>query len=163
MHVVVTGATGFIGQALVRAMHRRGWRIRALVRHPSGLASQWLASLGVQLVEADVGSPERLVPAMRGIDLLVHAAGVNEIGASPAVRERMREVNLRGTDHVLGAARLAGVRRSLYVSTAWVLGTAAATRPTRPSRTTGGTGAPTNASPAKRMRWRSTGASADCR
>jgi dihydroflavonol-4-reductase len=122
MQVFLTGATGFIGQALVRAMRRRAWHIRALVRDSDGVTARWLTSQGCTLVPGDVTQPHGLFQAMAGADVLVHNAGVYELGATAAAAARMQQVNVQGTHHVLGAALQAGVPRTVYVSTVWALG-----------------------------------------
>src|SRR5690606_19045040 len=122
MHIFLTGGTGFIGQALVRALRARGWTVDALVREPAGAPARWLAAQGCRLVRGDVTSPDGLREAMAGADAVIHNAGVYEFGAGVAQRARMQQVNLRGTDHVLGAALAAGVPRTVYVSTVLALG-----------------------------------------
>jgi dihydroflavonol-4-reductase len=122
MKVLLTGGTGFIGQAVLRAMRRRGWEVHALVRDPQGEPARWMATQGVKLVAGDVTRREGLREAMAGADVVMHNAGVYELGANAALRERMQQVNVRGTDHVLGAALEAGVPRTVYVSTVWALG-----------------------------------------
>ena len=63
MHVFLTGATGFIGQALVRAMRRRGWTVDALVRDPQSAPARWLAGQGCRLVPGDVTLIMPVLPA----------------------------------------------------------------------------------------------------
>ena len=60
MQVFLTGATGFIGQVLVRAMRGRGWQVTALVRDPDAAAGRWLAGQGVRLLRGDVTQPAGL-------------------------------------------------------------------------------------------------------
>ena len=122
MEVFLTGATGFIGQALVRAMRRRSWNVRAQVRDMNGAPARWLIEKGVQLVPGDVTRPEGMRQAMAGSDLVLHNAGIYEFGSDAALRARMEAVNVQGTANVLGAALEAGVPRTLYVSTVWALG-----------------------------------------
>lgn len=122
MRVLLTGATGFIGQALVRALRARGWDVTALVRRPDAAQAQWLKRQGCTLAVGDVTSESGLREAMTGADVVIHNAGVYELGASAAERERMDAVNVRGTELVLGAAHAAGVPRTVYVSTVWALG-----------------------------------------
>lgn len=122
MKVFLTGGTGFIGQALVRAMATRGWRVKALVRDPAGAAAQWLQQMGATLVAGDVTQVEGLLPALAHSDVVLHNAGVYEIGADAATAERMHRANVVGTQNVLGAALAAKVRRTVYVSTVWALG-----------------------------------------
>lgn len=122
MQVFLTGGTGFIGQALVRALRSRDWAVDALVRDPDAPAARWLAARGCRLVRGDVTRADGLADAMRGADVVIHNAGVYEFGTTAAQRDRMRAVNIRGTDAVLGAAHAAGVARCVYVSSVWALG-----------------------------------------
>lgn len=120
--VFLTGATGFIGQALVRHMRQRGWAVHALVRMPQSAPAQWLAAQGCTLVPGDVTHSAGLQQAMAGMDVVVHNAGVYELGADAALCERMQQVNVQGTDTVLGAAHAANVPRTVYVSSVVGLG-----------------------------------------
>lgn len=72
--VAVTGATGFVGLHLVRALARRGWRLRLLVRRWSPLPS--LAGIEAELVLGDVTSEPALRQLVEGADAVVHAAGL---------------------------------------------------------------------------------------
>lgn len=122
MKVFLTGGTGFIGQALVQRILARGWSLKVLVRDPEGAAARWVAQQGASLVRGDVTSPAGLAAGLSGSDLLIHNAGVYEFGADATTIARMSAVNVQGTENILGAAHAAGVRRSVYVSTAWALG-----------------------------------------
>jgi dihydroflavonol-4-reductase len=122
MKVFLTGGTGFIGQAIVRAMRERDWQVHALVRDVRSLPAHWLAGKGCTLISGDVTRPDGLAAAMAGMDTVIHNAGVYEFGADAATRQRMQQVNVSGTDHVLGASFRAGVPRTVYVSSAVALG-----------------------------------------
>jgi nucleoside-diphosphate-sugar epimerase len=122
MKVFLTGGTGFIGQAIVRAMRGRGWEVHALVRDVKSAPARWLAEKGSTLVTGDVTRLEGLADAMAGMDVVMHNAGVYELGADAAARERMQQVNVNGTDQVLGAALHAGAPRTVYVSSVVALG-----------------------------------------
>jgi dihydroflavonol-4-reductase len=122
MNIFLTGGTGFIGQALVRALRGRGWQVTALVRDPLAGPARWLAARGCSLVTGDVTRPDGLARAMAGADVVIHNAGMYELGPCAAERKRMQQVNVDGTDHVLAAAFASGVPRTVYVSTAWALG-----------------------------------------
>ena len=128
MQIFLTGATGFVGQALVRALRARHWDVRALVRDEGSAPARWLADKGCALVRGDVTQAAGLAEAMARADVVLHNAGLYELGADAALRARMQQVNVQGTEHVLAAAQAAGVPRTVYVSTVWSLGqTGAAT------------------------------------
>jgi dihydroflavonol-4-reductase len=122
MKVFLTGGTGFIGQAIVRTMRQRDWAVHALVRDMKSAPARWLAEQGCTLVPGDVTRAEGLAQAMAGMDLVMHNAGVYELGGDASTQARMQQVNVAGTDHVLGAAMQAGVLRTLYVSSVVALG-----------------------------------------
>lgn len=122
MKVFLTGGTGFIGQALVRAMRARDWALTVLVRQPQAPAARWLVDQGATLMPGDVTEDGPWLRSLGDHDLVVHNAGVYEIGADRATAARMASVNPGGTERVLGACHAAGVPRTLYVSTVWGLG-----------------------------------------
>jgi nucleoside-diphosphate-sugar epimerase len=113
----VTGATGFLGGALVRALRERGDEVAALVRDPSRARR-----LTGEIVEGDVSDRTRLATQMQGSDAVFHVAAMYEVGIPRSAQPRMFEANVRGTENVLDAAVDAGVRRIVYVSTINVFG-----------------------------------------
>jgi dihydroflavonol-4-reductase len=108
----VTGATGHLGNVLVRELLRRGKRVRALVE--PGDDARALDGLDVQLVRGDVLRPETLPAAFGGVEVAFHLAGVVSISSLDV--ERVRTVNVDGTRNVVEAVRRAGVRRLVYTS-----------------------------------------------
>jgi dihydroflavonol-4-reductase len=111
--VVVTGATGFLGNVLLRTFPPGvGPRPRALVRR--GTDHTAIADLDVEQVEGDVGDYESLVRAFAGADVVFHLAGIVSIGSGKL--QRLRATNVEGTRKVLAACREAGVRRLVYCS-----------------------------------------------
>lgn len=122
MRIFLTGATGFIGRALVDALRRRDWEVTALVRRPGADEARALAALGVRLVAGDVTDPATLRGPMTGVDAVIHNAGCYEMGVDAAGRARMAAVNIDGTRNVLAAARELGVPKTVYVSTAFAYG-----------------------------------------
>lgn len=105
MRALVTGATGFLGSHVARALAARGDEVRVLVRPTSDRAR--LDGVAVEAAVGDVTDVASVVDAVAGTDLVVHCAAVVDIG-SPDQR-RMDAVNVGGTEHVLGAAADAGV------------------------------------------------------
>jgi dihydroflavonol-4-reductase len=122
MNVFLTGGTGFIGQSLVARILKRGWTLKALVRDPDAAAAKAIAVQGVTLVQGDVATAFELTSVLEKSDVLIHSAGVYELGADRATRRRMHDVNVKGTDAMLSAAYAAGVPRVIYVSSVWALG-----------------------------------------
>jgi len=113
----VTGATGHLGNVLVRELLRRGKRVRALVE--PGDEARALAGLDVEEVRGDVLRPETLPAAFEGVDVFFHLAGVVSISSLDI--ELVRTVNVDGTRNVVQAARQAGVRRLVYTSSVHAL------------------------------------------
>ena len=119
MRIAITGAAGYVGSALRRAVRARGDSWIGLTRRAPGGAEagcEWIAG---EL--ADDGALSRLV---RDADAVVHAAAwVHREAADPASREACFAVNLRGTERLLDALRSRGRRIPLaFVSTSSVYG-----------------------------------------
>ncbi len=110
--ILVTGAAGHLGNVLVRELLENGKKVRALVLPGEDTTS--LKGLDVEIVEGNVLDETALEPAMCGIDLIFHMAGI--ISIMPGQDELMRRVNVQGTKNVLKAAMNAGVRRLVYTS-----------------------------------------------
>lgn len=111
----LTGASGFVGANLARALLDRGWAVRALVR---GDAPS-LAGLDVDLVRGDLFAPG-LTDAMRGCDALFHVAATYSLWRRD--REAVLRSNVEGTRSVLAAARAAGVPRTVHTSSVAAIG-----------------------------------------
>ena len=78
-HVLVTGASGFIGNHLVERLSKRGETVRALVR-PSSLGIGFLQSLGCQIVYGDLSDPNQVREAMKGIEIVYHVGAAMDGG-----------------------------------------------------------------------------------
>lgn len=109
---LVTGATGHIGNVLVRRLLEKGEKARALIWRGEDITP--LAGLDVETVEGDVLDLDSLRPALAGVDRVYHLAGI--ISIMPGKNDFVRRVNVEGTLNVLLAAIQAGVRRVVYTS-----------------------------------------------
>ena len=116
--ILVTGANGFIGHHLVRALLAQGEAVRGLVRPGSDRRS--LDGLPVELVEGDILQPETLPAAVAGCRLVYHAAAVFAYwGHRP---EALRHLAEAGTEHILRAAQAAGVSRVVLTGSSVIWG-----------------------------------------
>jgi dihydroflavonol-4-reductase len=122
MHVLLTGATGFIGRLLTARLLARGWAVTALVRRPEGAEAQTLAAMGADLARGDVTDQASMIEPIRSATMVVHNAGWYEIGVSDAAREQMRRINVDGTHNTLGMAVALGVPRIVYTSSVVAFG-----------------------------------------
>jgi nucleoside-diphosphate-sugar epimerase len=111
MIAIVTGAPGWLGSTLVNRLSGRP--VRCLVE--AGADSSELAQAGAEVINGDIRSPESLARLLEGAKggTVFHAAGV--IHPSRGVKQ-FYEVNVEGTKNLLAAARKAGVRRFVHVS-----------------------------------------------
>jgi dihydroflavonol-4-reductase len=118
MPVLVTGGTGYVGSHTVAALVERGHQVRLLVRARQRVAAA-VAPLGLlpadlDTIVGDVTDAAVVEQAVRGCQAVVHAGSVYSLDSRDA--GRIRQVNVRGTDLVLGAAQRAGLDPIVYVS-----------------------------------------------
>lgn len=110
--ILVTGATGHIGNVLVRTLQSSGAQVRALVA--PGESTEPLNGLPVEICQGDVLDYPALQEIFQGVDTVYHLAGM--ISILPGRDPLLQAVNILGTRNVLQAAHSAGVRRFVYTS-----------------------------------------------
>ncbi len=116
--VLVTGATGFVGSAVARALLARGRAVRALVRPGSDRSN--LSGLDLELVQGDLTDPASLARAVAGCGEVLHVAADYRIWVpDPAA---MLRANVEGTRALMLACLDAGVRRVVHCSSVAALG-----------------------------------------
>lgn len=118
MKAFVTGASGFTGSHLVKALEQRGDRVVALARKTSDLSR--LQDSTAELVYGDLSDRATLETAMQDVDIVFHLAAYVELGVVDAAK--MEQINVEGTRTVLEAAKAAGVSKLVYCSTIGVYG-----------------------------------------
>jgi dihydroflavonol-4-reductase len=118
MRALVTGATGFVGAAVARALVRDGWQVRALARPGSDRRN--IKALPVEVSEGNLADRPSLERALSGCEALFHVAADYRLGA-PDPRE-LYQTNVEGTRNILEAAQQAGVRRVVYTSSVATVG-----------------------------------------
>jgi nucleoside-diphosphate-sugar epimerase len=118
MHVLVTGATGFIGRHLIDRLFQENFRIRALV-HPEEERT-FPEMAGIEIIHGDICDYPSLERAARHCQLIYHLAGKTEANTSST--QSFEEVNVQGTANVARAALHAGVQRLVFSSSGALYG-----------------------------------------
>jgi dihydroflavonol-4-reductase len=121
--VLLTGGTGFVGSHLAEEMVRAGWRVRALVRKPDRL--RWLAGIDAEIAKGDVQDPSSLPQALKGVDLVIHCAGLTKANT----RREYMSANGDGTRALVQASIESGVRRFVFCSSQAAAGPSTSERP----------------------------------
>jgi nucleoside-diphosphate-sugar epimerase len=110
MLLAITGATGFIGQHLLRELPNRGYRLRVLLRQPTSLSIQCASA-----VIGDLAKPRNMAAALEGVDAVIHSAGFSP-GMSGIPEHDYRLLNTEATINLARAARRAGAKRFVFLS-----------------------------------------------
>jgi dihydroflavonol-4-reductase len=118
MNVFVTGATGFVGSHVARALAEQGADLRLLVRASSDLRN--LEGLNAERVIGDLREPESLDRAISGCETVFHVAADYRLWVRDP--EQMYRANVDGTKAILNAAKKNGVRRVVYTSSVATMG-----------------------------------------
>lgn len=118
MRALVSGATGFVGAAVARALGSAGWQVRALARSGSDCSN--LDNLPVEIAAGDLADSASLERALRGCAALFHVAADYRLGVRDP--KSLYRTNVDGTRRILTAARAAGVERTVYTSSVAAIG-----------------------------------------
>jgi dihydroflavonol-4-reductase len=125
--IAITGATGHLGQTLLRQMRSRGDVIAAAVRETSDQTLLEGYCDRVHITTLD--NPDGLATAFDGAHTVIHSAALIDIRRGSL--DAMHRVNVAGTDNVMKACKLAGVRRLVYVGSIEAFDLTASRRPIR--------------------------------
>lgn len=118
MLTFVTGATGFLGSHVARALSAQGAQLRLLVRPTSDLRN--IEDLHAERVQGDLRDPASIEKALTGCDAVFHVAADYRLWVRDP--EQMYRSNVEGTRSLLEAARKQGVRRVVYTSSVATMG-----------------------------------------
>lgn len=118
MKAFVTGATGFVGAAVARALVQAGWSVRVLARVGSDRRN--LAALPVEIADGELSNRQTLERSLEGCGALFHVAADYRLGARDP--EQLYRTNVDGTRNILAAARAVGVGRTVYTSSVATVG-----------------------------------------
>jgi nucleoside-diphosphate-sugar epimerase len=108
--IALTGATGFIGQFLLRELPRRGYRLRVLLRRPSVMPME-----SASAVVGDLARPQNMAAALADVDAVIHSAGIAH-AMSGLPEDDYRMLNTEATIRLARAAQRAGVKRFIFLS-----------------------------------------------
>lgn len=125
MKVLVTGATGFIGNHVVRYCLEQGDQVRAMVMPGENVSA--LEGLDVEYVEADLAQPETLARVVDGVEGIYHLAAIYALWLPDPTL--MYRVNVEGTRALMQAAMAAGVKRVVFTSSIAALGVEPSRKP----------------------------------
>ena len=110
--IVITGATGHLGNVLVRKLVSQNKKVRALILPGEDVAS--LEGLEIEKIEGDVRLPDSLRKAFEGADIVYHCAGI--ISILPGQQKKLYQVNVIGTRNVVNICLETKVKRLVYTS-----------------------------------------------
>ncbi len=112
MKVFVTGATGFVGSHLVEALLKNGHQVRVLLRTSSNL--QWIAELKLDCFYGNIFDSQSLLPGLKDIDLVIHAAGLTKA----LDNKDYYKVNYEGTKNLINTIieNKLPIQRFVYIS-----------------------------------------------
>src|SRR6476661_5358137 len=108
--VALTGATGFIGQYLLKELAKRGYRLRVLLRRPTVLPGGCASA-----VIGDLAKPYNMTEALADVDAVIHTAGLAQ-AMSGVPEDDYRVINTEATINLARAARRAGAKRFIFLS-----------------------------------------------
>ncbi len=116
MHCLVLGGGGFIGSHVVATLLAAGHRVRIFEHPAAGLANLSRVANRVEIVRGDFVRPDELVPALEGVDLVVHLVGTVTPASSNRNPSYDIDTNLRGMVSLLELAVEKGVRKVVFAS-----------------------------------------------
>lgn len=119
MKILLTGATGFIGQHMLIALRQHGHQVVAFTRTFEQMRA---LPREVRAFAGDITQPDTLWPALRGVQAVIHLAAARPPHVPPKDAARLARINVDGASHVLTLAQQAGVAPVIFVSDVAVYG-----------------------------------------
>lgn len=117
--IVVTGASGHVGNNLIRELNRRGVKPRVVIHNPDH-AEKPLEGLDFEAVNGDVTDIDSMIEAFKGAEMVYHCAAW--ISITPGMYKKLRKVNVEGVVNVIEACRRNNVKKLVHVSSIEALG-----------------------------------------
>ena len=129
-HVLLTGASGYLGGHVLSELRRRSWDVSALLRTDSEnreAKAQWIQDQGATVISGDLGSNKDLRRACKGITHLIHSAAV--LGNWSRQNNKQFHINVDGTAALMRVALERKMKKVVYVSSIAAIGAARSPRP----------------------------------
>src|SRR6187200_2799622 len=111
MKVSITGATGHLGNLIVRELLARGYAVKALAR---GNDLKAIEGLPIEIIKGDLADEVALRKLMEGCDGLIHSAALISISGSQ--QGLVHKINVDGTRLVMEIAKASGIKRVIHIS-----------------------------------------------
>lgn len=118
MKVLITGASGLLGNHITRLLLSGGHQVRAMIENEK--ANHGLDALPLEKIICDIRDPLQVHGCLRGMDVLIHAAADTSVW--PSHSEKVYDINVRGTENLIDEAILSNIKRFVYVSSACAFG-----------------------------------------
>lgn len=122
---LVTGSAGFIGSNLVEAILKLGYQVKGLDNFSTGKkenVEQFISNPNYEFIEGDIRELETCMKACEGVDFVLHQAAWGSVPRSIEMPLLYEEINIKGTLHMMEAARQKGVKKFVYASSSSVYG-----------------------------------------
>ncbi|PIZ18292.1 LPS biosynthesis protein WbpP, partial [Candidatus Desantisbacteria bacterium CG_4_10_14_0_8_um_filter_48_22] len=127
MKILVTGGAGFIGSHIVEELVKRGDTVRVLDNFATGKRENLTPFAGkIEMVEGDLRDFDTVKKAVQGMEYILHEGALPSVPRSIADPVMSNDVNVKGTLHILVAARDEKVKRVVYASSSSIYGEAKA-------------------------------------
>ena len=122
---LVTGSAGFIGSNLVEAILKLGYQVTGLDNYSTGKkenVEMFIGNPNYEFIEGDIRDLDTCMKACEGIDFVLHQAAWGSVPRCIEMPLLYEEINIKGTLHMMEAARLNGVQKFVYASSSSVYG-----------------------------------------
>lgn len=124
MKILITGAAGFIGSNMVKFLRQKGYQIVVvdILNYASGFSWENISDLKVTKIKGDVRKKKDCAKAVRNCQAVIHFAAESHVTRSEKQRQLFYDVNVKGTENMILAAKKAGVSKFIHISTDEVYG-----------------------------------------
>lgn len=120
MNILITGANGLVGSAVVKRFINEKNRVTALCRKAADLSLLDKVKNNIEIIEGDITDTLGVAKALQGIDIVIHTAAM--VSFNPRERTKVYHTNVQGTTNVVNACIESGVAKLLFVSSVAALG-----------------------------------------